>query len=316
MLRRQVDGGETHVAVTPADSSAKPCRAIATACGAVDSHPSRSIRGQIDMGSAPGGWTSFLSARCKRVLSVDPAELDPEVLALPNVVHVQQTIQAARSRLLYLLAGENMREKMAAGDREATPGNGANRASEPAERLPDSLEIPTARFPRDAAETAPAEAEGVSGADIVVSDMNAEPQVVTDLLLSCLAAGLAKPGALLVATFKDFCGQKRMVDEVAKAVSRLEAGTAADETRSHVMFDSVQEGGNGNGGLAIVATSKSLEAKCAVIGMGRDDAHLVTWRLERVRTLRLLSGGRAEQTIVARVARVAQATLPGVPVRP
>ncbi|CAN0568477.1 unnamed protein product, partial [Ectocarpus sp. 12 AP-2014] len=50
---------------------------------------------QIDIGAAPGGWTSFLASKCRRVLSVDPAELDPAVLALPNVVHVQKPIEAA-----------------------------------------------------------------------------------------------------------------------------------------------------------------------------------------------------------------------------
>ena len=41
----------------------------------------------IDAGSAPGGWTSYLATECavKRVYSVDPAELDPVVLALPAV---------------------------------------------------------------------------------------------------------------------------------------------------------------------------------------------------------------------------------------
>ncbi|CAN0380229.1 unnamed protein product, partial [Hapterophycus canaliculatus] len=80
----------------------------------------------IDIGSAPGGWTSFLASKCRRVLSVDPAELDPAILALPNVVHVS--------------------------------GTGAGR-------------VPP--------EKRPAGAGGVrGGADLVVSDMNAEPTVV------------------------------------------------------------------------------------------------------------------------------------------
>lgn len=45
---------------------------------------------------------------------------------------------------------------------------------------------------------------------------SAEPEVVTGVLLSVLAAGLVKPGGLVVITFKDFCGgNKRMRTEVS-----------------------------------------------------------------------------------------------------
>ena len=45
-------------------------------------------------GAAPGGWTEFL-ARSKglRVYAVDPAELHPDVLALPGVTHLRKTSQ-------------------------------------------------------------------------------------------------------------------------------------------------------------------------------------------------------------------------------
>jgi len=39
----------------------------------------------VDLGSAPGGWTRVLAARGLRVHAVDPAALDPRVLALPGV---------------------------------------------------------------------------------------------------------------------------------------------------------------------------------------------------------------------------------------
>lgn len=237
--------------------------------------------GQIDMGSAPGGWTSFLAARCRRVLSVDPAELDPDVLALSNVIHVQQTAQAARNRLAELLKEEWSEDKEKGGD------------SMQVLRSPPFVETPSGgRTPRNASETGMREGNGTrnaletvqagmragNGADIVVSDMNAEPEVVADVLLSCMAAGLAKPGALLIATFKDFCGHKKMTEEVALAISRLEEGTV----------DAVMA----------VTLNSAFEDKCAVSG---DDTKGVHWRLEDVQTMRLLSGGRTERTIVARV---------------
>jgi 23S rRNA (cytidine2498-2'-O)-methyltransferase len=41
----------------------------------------------LDLGAAPGGWTKVLAEEGAEVLAVDPAELDPEVAALPNVTH-------------------------------------------------------------------------------------------------------------------------------------------------------------------------------------------------------------------------------------
>jgi len=43
----------------------------------------------LDVGAAPGGWTKVLSSLAKRVVAVDPADLDPEVASFPNVVHLK-----------------------------------------------------------------------------------------------------------------------------------------------------------------------------------------------------------------------------------
>jgi 23S rRNA (cytidine2498-2'-O)-methyltransferase len=47
----------------------------------------------LDMGAAPGGWTRLLATHGLRVIAVDPAELDPRVLALPNVTHMRTTVE-------------------------------------------------------------------------------------------------------------------------------------------------------------------------------------------------------------------------------
>ncbi|CAN0550748.1 unnamed protein product, partial [Laminaria digitata] len=134
---------------------------------------------QIDVGASPGGWTSYLAPRCRRVLAVDPAEMESSVLALPNVVHVRKMIQDARGELLGILAGNWPEEEEKGGRKRSTGGC-------------------------DRANGAATWAAAVGAADLLVSDMNAEPQVVADVLLSAMAAGLAKPGALVVATLKDF----------------------------------------------------------------------------------------------------------------
>ena len=52
----------------------------------------------VDIGSAPGGWTSFLAnAGCDRVLSVDPGEL--LTAAHPRVVHVRKRIEECDAEL-------------------------------------------------------------------------------------------------------------------------------------------------------------------------------------------------------------------------
>lgn len=246
------------------------------------------------------------------MLSVDPAELDPAVLALPNVVHVQQMIQAARSVLLTLLAesqqtdgGENGGECLATVDDKILGTN--------VDTTGDSEEAEVSKQPTGAAEalsvgqkegnnegtaritpcasatpavSTTATSTDATGADLVVSDMNAEPQVVTDVLLSSMAAGLAKPGALVIATFKDFCGRKRrMRDEVATALERLDAGTGADNGWAHSK-GSIEMGGGGGDSDACV----------------QGEREQLGWRIEGIETINLLAGGRAEVTIVGRVA--------------
>jgi len=44
----------------------------------------------LDIGAAPGGWTKVLAERVGEVISVDPGDLDADVLALPNVRHLKQ----------------------------------------------------------------------------------------------------------------------------------------------------------------------------------------------------------------------------------
>lgn len=43
----------------------------------------------LDIGAAPGGWSRAMAAKVKKVIAVDAAELDEEVKALPNVLHVK-----------------------------------------------------------------------------------------------------------------------------------------------------------------------------------------------------------------------------------
>lgn len=43
----------------------------------------------LDLGSAPGGWAAVLAEAVAEVVAVDPAELDPEVVKLPNVRHMR-----------------------------------------------------------------------------------------------------------------------------------------------------------------------------------------------------------------------------------
>lgn len=47
----------------------------------------------LDIGAAPGGWSREMSKRVKKVIAVDPAELDEEVRAIKNVVHIKKKAQ-------------------------------------------------------------------------------------------------------------------------------------------------------------------------------------------------------------------------------
>lgn len=272
------------------------------------------------------------------MLSVDPAELDPAILALPNVVHVQKLIEAARETLLGLLAEDAPAHERQSrgGDGSSTPG-----ALSLASRLAPGGPVAPAGSADTADEASSTGANGrpiapgkSGGAELVVSDMNAEPTVVADVLLSAMSAGLVRPGALLVATFKDFCGRhKRMKDEVALAVERLRVGTAAvgGGTASGVGegegvpaaapcgaggpdvaagppgddADGVSEAENGlsHGGTPSEARVAASSEPCVMQAGVACDKEEGWWRLKEIETMKLLAGGRAEVTIVARVTR-------------
>ncbi|CAM9369314.1 unnamed protein product [Choristocarpus tenellus] len=163
----------------------------------------------VDIGSAPGGWTSFLAARCRQVLSVDPAEMDPTVVALPNVVHIKKKIELSHEDLLFSM--------QAMGNKDATTGDsiaGSHGVTQEEEYIGV-----------DEGSQACSQEE-VVGADVIVSDMNTEPEVLATVLLAVLKSGVARPGAMLVATLKDFCGPgRRMLEEVQLAIERLEGGS-------------------------------------------------------------------------------------------
>jgi 23S rRNA (cytidine2498-2'-O)-methyltransferase len=48
----------------------------------------------LDLGAAPGGWTKVLAERGAEVVAVDPAELAPDVAALPRVTHLRGRAEA------------------------------------------------------------------------------------------------------------------------------------------------------------------------------------------------------------------------------
>jgi hypothetical protein len=58
----------------------------------------------LDIGAAPGGWTQYLAAQCRRVVAVDPAALDAGVLSLDNVVHIREKVQVGCYDLASLCA--------------------------------------------------------------------------------------------------------------------------------------------------------------------------------------------------------------------
>jgi len=47
----------------------------------------------VDLGAAPGSWSQYLSPLVAKVYAVDPADIDEEVLALPNVEHIRKKAQ-------------------------------------------------------------------------------------------------------------------------------------------------------------------------------------------------------------------------------
>jgi hypothetical protein len=60
----------------------------------------------IDVGASPGGWSMVLAETMELVVAVDPAELHPDVLALPNVIHIKQQTQAATEGIIAAIGQE------------------------------------------------------------------------------------------------------------------------------------------------------------------------------------------------------------------
>jgi len=78
----------------------------------------------VDVGAAPGGWTGYLAEYKQKegtqvsVIAIDPAELDPEVASLDNVVHLQHKAEvvsrdegAVLERRGLEMVGEGWRDK-------------------------------------------------------------------------------------------------------------------------------------------------------------------------------------------------------------
>ncbi len=56
------------------------------------------FREALDIGAAPGGWTSFLLERGLKVTAVDPAKLHPDVLASPRLTHIRKNANSVKFR--------------------------------------------------------------------------------------------------------------------------------------------------------------------------------------------------------------------------
>ena len=64
----------------------------------------------IDIGAAPGAWSSYLASTCcDHVIAVDPAALNPAAEALPNLHHVRLKGEEAVAAVLEILAGKKVR---------------------------------------------------------------------------------------------------------------------------------------------------------------------------------------------------------------
>ena len=74
----------------------------------------------LDVGSAPGGWASYLARSVREVVAVDQAELAREVAELPNVRHQRQHVE----EFLTTYAGEPF--DMVTNDMNVDPGRSAS----------------------------------------------------------------------------------------------------------------------------------------------------------------------------------------------
>lgn len=67
------------------------------------------LRWACDIGAAPGSWTSLLAAQCSGgVVAIDPADLDPAVLGLPNVHHLRMKAQEAVQPTMQLIGAQQL----------------------------------------------------------------------------------------------------------------------------------------------------------------------------------------------------------------
>jgi 23S rRNA (cytidine2498-2'-O)-methyltransferase len=54
------------------------------------------FRSALDIGAAPGGWTSLLLERGLRVTAIDPADMHPSLISHPLLTHLKQNASAAK----------------------------------------------------------------------------------------------------------------------------------------------------------------------------------------------------------------------------
>jgi 23S rRNA (cytidine2498-2'-O)-methyltransferase len=80
-------GGARHFA-HDGDAMSRAEYKLVEACEVFGLEPAGPARA-VDLGAAPGGWTRHLAQRGLEVTAVDPAQLDPRVMALPNVRHAR-----------------------------------------------------------------------------------------------------------------------------------------------------------------------------------------------------------------------------------
>lgn len=52
----------------------------------------------LDIGAAPGGWTSFLLDRGLKVTAVDPAKMHPSLMSLPNLTYLRKNADSVKFR--------------------------------------------------------------------------------------------------------------------------------------------------------------------------------------------------------------------------
>ncbi|WP_172250854.1 SAM-dependent methyltransferase [Saccharibacillus deserti] len=55
-------------------------------------------RSAVDIGAAPGGWTSLLLERGLKVTAVDPAKLHPSLLKMPNLTYIRKNAAEMKFR--------------------------------------------------------------------------------------------------------------------------------------------------------------------------------------------------------------------------